>query len=355
MMLQARYQRRRGAFELDVNLELEAIGITAIFGPSGSGKTSLLRALAGLDPADQGYLQVGDLLWHGPDINVPTHKRQLGYVFQEPSLLAHLNVAENINFGRRRSAQPLSEAKIDELLELLSLHALLTRDVATLSGGEQQRVAIARALATNPRLLLMDEPLAALDEQRKNEVLPYIVDLHERLEIPILYVSHALDEVARIADYLVLLETGRVTASGRLNDVLTRLELPLASQPDAEVVVSATVLEHHDAHFLTTLAFSGGCFEVAKTAAPIGSQVRLRVAARDVSITLEQQIGTSILNIFACEIAAIQPLEHGQAVLKLRLGQDYLLARISQKSLTNLNLALGKQVFAQVKSVAVLV
>jgi molybdate transport system ATP-binding protein len=354
MSVQARYSVKKGVFLLQVDIKLPATGITAIYGVSGSGKTTLLRALAGLDSVSEGYLKIGSALWHSEEQCLPVHQRPLGYVFQEASLFSHLNVAQNIEFGRQRATDPLSDAALDDVFSLLALHPLLQRNVETLSGGEQQRVAIARALAVNPKLLLMDEPLSGLDESRKLEVLPYLQRLQASLKVPILYVTHSADEVARIADYLVILEAGKVVAQGAAVDMLTRLDLPLAKRSDAEAIIRADVIGYDQHYHLTQLSFSGGVFIVTSTGLAVGETVRLRIAARDVSITLEKQIDTSILNILPAEVVGIERLNDGQTLVQLELGAEILLARITDRSVEQLGLIIGMRVWAQVKSAAVL-
>ncbi|NNK32184.1 MAG: molybdenum ABC transporter ATP-binding protein, partial [Xanthomonadales bacterium] len=219
MSIEARFRFGHGDFRLDVDLELPGRGVTSVFGPSGCGKTSLLRAIAGLDRHVDAYLRVGDICWQDEQRFVPTHRRRLGYVFQEPSLFDHLDIRGNIAYGMKRSPPGERRVRFDEAVELLDLSRFLARRPADLSGGERQRVSIARALASSPRLLLMDEPLAAVDVTRKQEILPYIESLHRELDIPVLHVSHLPEEVARIADHLLLMENGRVKASGPAQDL----------------------------------------------------------------------------------------------------------------------------------------
>jgi molybdate transport system ATP-binding protein len=257
--IRARLRIARGDFQLDVDVHLPQHGISALFGPSGSGKTTCLRAIAGLERAPGGYVALGDEVWQddGAGIFVPVHRRALGYVFQEASLFPHLSVRGNLEFGRKRV--PASERRFDlaPVAELLGITGLLDRRPDGLSGGERQRVAIARALLAAPRLLLMDEPLAALDLRRKQEILPYLERMHDELAIPIIYVSHAPDEVARLADYLVLLDDGKSVASGALGETLARVDLPPAFADDAGVVLE-TVLAGHEPDALSRLAFDGG-------------------------------------------------------------------------------------------------
>ena len=358
------------AFALGLDLALPGTGVTALFGPSGSGKTTCLRAIAGLErgvalrsAAHRNLVTVNGETWQDDSQGafVPTHLRALGYVFQEASLFAHLSVAQNLAFGQKRVArlanaqQKLSlEQAIDQAVELLGIGHLLARQPHTLSGGERQRVAIARALATRPRLLLMDEPLAALDAKRKAEVLPYLQKLHRELNIPILYVSHAMDEVARLADHLVLLDNGKAIASGPTADVMTRLDLPLAHGDAAGAVISATVISHDLAYHLTLVRFAGGDFTLPEQAIAPGQTLRVRVQARDVSLTLQRQTGTSIQNILPVTVTALSLDSPGQVMVRLDAGGSTLLARVTARSVEALVLEVGKPVFAQVKGVAIL-
>ncbi len=354
MSIQIRFKIDRGEFVLDVDMEIPDRGITAVFGPSGCGKTTLLRAIAGLEPCHDGYLRVGEMLWQDGAFFVPPHKRPLGYVFQEASLFAHLNVCRNLEYGIKRVPASQRRVSLHKAIELLGIGPLLEHTAGQLSGGERQRVAIARALAVSPGILLMDEPLAALDQARKQEILPYLESLHDEFDIPVIYVSHSQDEVARLADHLVLLEAGRVRATGPIGEMLTRLDLPLAYGNDAEALIEAVVAGHDDEYDLTLLDFSGGRFTVSRHDLPVGHPVRVRVIARDVSLTLEHQSGTSILNIFPATIEEITPAGSAQMMIKLMSGDVTLLARVTRKSASVLDLKPGKLVYAQAKSVALL-
>ncbi len=354
MSIAARLALRREGFSLAVDLEIPGDGVTALFGPSGCGKTTLLRAIAGLEREATGVLRVGDALWQGPGVFLPPHRRPLGYVFQEPSLFAHLNVRRNLEYGRKRLGRS-PETSLDAIIALLGIERLLDRRPHQLSGGEQQRVAIARALAVSPEILLLDEPLTALDQARKQEILPYLESLHRELRIPILLVSHSRDEVARLADHLVLMDEGRVTAAGPVNALFSRLDLALAHQPDAESVIEATVAGHDPDWNLSLLDFPGGRFAVASPPLPKGGAVRLQIRARDVSLTLARQRQTSILNIFPATVEALAEEGAAQVTVKLRVGSTPLLSRVTRKSVAQLGLEPGVSVFAQVKSVALLV
>lgn len=343
-------------FTLDADLTLPGRGVTALFGPSGSGKTTLLRCVAGLARA-AGRVEVNGECWQDDArrLFLPTHRRSLGYVFQEASLFAHLSVRANLEFGLKRI--PVAERRVgwDAALELLGIGHLLARGTATLSGGERQRVAIARALLTSPRLLLMDEPLAALDARRKHEILPYLERLHDELAIPVLYVSHAMDEVLRLADHLVLLEQGRVLASGPCAELLARVDLPPALDEEAAVRVDTTVAAHDDAYQLTRLDFSGGSIQVTRKALAVGTRARLKIQARDVSIALATHDRTSIVNRLPARICGFAAAAHpAHCLVRLDVAGTPLLARITRLSKDQLGLAEGMPVAAQIKSVALI-
>lgn len=354
MTIEVKFNIAMGDFRLDVDLSFPARGVTALFGPSGCGKTTLLRAIAGLEHYPDSFLKVANMTWQEANHFTPPHQRPLGYVFQEASLFTHLNVRRNIEYGLKRVPQTEKRISLDKAIELLGIAHLLERKPDTLSGGERQRVVIARALAVSPRLLLMDEPLAALDQNRRQEILPYIQSLHQELDIPVIYVSHSPDEVARLADHLILLDTDGIVATGPIHDMLTRLDLPLAHDNDAAAIIDATVVAHDEHYQLTRLDFAGGQITVTQKAMQVGDHVRLRLAARDVSLTLEHQSNTSILNIFPASVDAITDEGPAQVTVRLLTGGVAMLSRITRKSAFELGLEPGKSVYAQVKSVALL-
>jgi molybdate transport system ATP-binding protein len=354
MSIDCRIQLQRDNFSLDVDLSIANNGITGITGPSGSGKTTLLRAMAGLEKNSQGYLRVGDEIWQDKGHFTSPHKRQIGYIFQEASLFPHLTVKDNINYALQRIRPSNHKLSVDRAIDLLAIRPLLAQRSQQLSGGERQRVAIARALATNPKILLMDEPLSALDMARKKEVLPYLEKLHEQLAIPIVYVSHSLQELARLADQLVLIDNGKVQNSGAISDILTDLDLPLARGDSAVALVEAVIAAHDDKFQLTYIDFAGGRFTVAKKDLPIGHKVRLSIAARDVSLTKQHQSDTSILNIFAATVEAVTSDGPSQVVVQLSARGVPLLSRITRKSAELLSLKKGFEIFVQVKAVALL-
>ena len=353
--IHARFHLDWPGFSLDVNLDMPGRGVTALFGHSGSGKTSLLRCIAGLERVPGGVLSVNGEVWQDEDVFLPTHQRALGYVFQEASLFPHLTVKRNLEFGMKRVNAAHRRVSLDHAIELLGIGSLLDRLPERLSGGEKQRVAIARALAVSPKIMLMDEPLAALDLQRKQEILPYLERLHDELEIPLLYVSHAPDEVARLADHIVAMEAGRVVASGPITETLARLDLPIRLGEDAGVVLDAVVAERDATWHLVRADFAGGHFWVRDGGHPAGQHVRVRVLARDVSLALEKHGGTSILNTLPAIVAEIANDTHpALALVKLQVGDSALVARLTRRSASNLGLTPGMPIYAQIKAVALI-
>jgi len=340
-------------FDLKLDFELPGRGITVIFGSSGSGKTTLLRCIAGLERA-RGNLTVNGSCWQNTAnrLFLPTHQRALGYVFQEASLFPHLSVKKNLEYGFSRISNQDSKVEKNDVVELLGIEHLLTRSPERLSGGEKQRVAIARALLTSPKLLLMDEPLSALDAPSKAEILPYLERLHAELSIPVLYITHAMPEVMRLADYLLVINQGKILSQGTLSEVLTRLDLALTHTDDAGAVVEARVVAYDEPFHLTYLEFNGGRFSIFHDNLPTGQQVRVRVLARDVSLALENETHSSILNIFQAVITDLMMESPGQVLIKLAIQDTVLLARISLKSSNLLKLQVGMPVYARVKSVA---
>ncbi len=345
----------RADFDLQVDLQLPASGITVLYGTSGSGKTSVLRCVAGLERAHDARIVVAGEVWQDDEARVflPPHKRALGYVFQEASLFAHLDVRGNLAYGMARTRSPQAYQTLQAAVELLGIGHLLQRRMEELSGGERQRVAIARALATHPKVLLLDEPMAALDTARRQEILPWLEKLRDELSIPMLYVTHSADELARLADHLVVLERGRVRAAGPVQQVLATIHSPVVVGEDAGALLQGSVVERSERWQLARVAFDGGELWLRDSGVPVGRSVRLRVLARDVSLTTAEPQHTSIQNHFPCEIDAIAPDAHpSQMLVRARCGGSVLLARVTRRALDALQLETGSRAWVQVKSVA---
>lgn len=358
-MIQMRLKLRYSGFALDVDLQLPGRGVTALYGHSGSGKTTCLRCIAGLERADQGFIQVNDEVWQDSEnkIFVAPHKRALGYVFQEASLFPHLSVLANLEFGLKRIPKPQRRVDMAHATELLGISHLLDRHPQHLSGGERQRVGMARALLTSPKLLLMDEPLAALDAQRKSEILPYLQRLHDELDIPVLYVSHSQDEVARLADHIVLLSNGKALASGPIGQTLARLDLPLAMGDDAGVVIEGRVSAYDADYQLLSLQLPDTTLNIRVPHSPLdaGHALRCKVQARDVSLSLHNAGQSSILNRLPVTVVSEMNADNAAHVLiRLDAAGTPLLARITRYSRDQLNVHPGQQLWAQIKAVAVL-
>ena len=355
-MIEIAIEKQLGSFALDARLEAPDSGITALFGRSGVGKTTVINALAGLIKPDRGRIAVGGEALFDSDrgINLPPERRRLGYVFQEARLFPHYSVRGNLLYGAKKDS---SGPSFDAVVELLGIKDLLARRPADLSGGEKQRVAIGRALLASPRLLLMDEPLASLDAARKAEILPFIERLRDELKLPIFYVSHEMEEIIRLADLLVILDDGKVAASGSVEELTSRLDLwPLTGRYEAGSVIRTTLRGHDTTFGLSELAFPGGRLRVARLSLPLGTPIRIRIRARDVVLATEKPAHLSIRNAFAGKVVEVAPARGPQIDLKLDIGtadQPVMLwARITQRALQELQLAPGTPVFALVKTVA---
>jgi molybdate transport system ATP-binding protein len=348
--ISVRYELQRSEFSLDVDVDIPMRGITGVFGESGAGKTALLRCIAGLERGASGRLVIADEVWQDEAVSRPVHDREIGYVFQEPRLFAHLNVRQNIEYGQRRGRR--EDVGFDEAVELLDLSYLLERSVDTLSGGEAQRVAIARALLRSPRVVLMDEPIASLDRARRDEILPFLDRLHAALSIPVIYVSHSIEEVVRLCDYLLIMESGRLVASGAIQEVLLRADLPLLGGEEAGAIIHANVVANDPDDGLTKIAFDGiemwvsGAYEV-------GASLRLRIRANDVSISRETPAASTVLNVLPATIESVRGDGESSELVQLAVGSAHILARVTRRSRAQLDLKAGEQVLAQIKSVAV--
>jgi len=346
---------RLGSFQLDATLNAGS-GVTALFGPSGSGKTSLINMVAGLCRPDEGRIVIDDrvLFDAKAGIDVPPEQRRLGYVFQEPRLFPHLSVRSNLKFGWNRVSVAERTVDFAAVVEMLGIDHLLDRRPAGLSGGEKSRVAIGRALLASPRILLMDEPLASLDSSRKAEVLPFVADLAKRFAIPILYVSHAMDEVLRLADTLVLMAEGQIAAAGPTEEILSRGDLcPLTGHGEVGTVLSASVDHHDDENGVTALSFSGGTLLVGRIDSPLGAAVRLRIHARDVALATEPPRQVSIRNILAVRIVSVTTTLDRQVEIKLDCGGAVIRSQITALAQSHLRLTPGMQAFALLEAVTV--
>lgn len=358
-LMQVRLLMKYPEFTIDVDLSLPGRGVTALYGHSGSGKTTCLRCIAGLEKPQEGFIRINDETWQDSanGIFLAPHKRALGYVFQEASLFPHLSVRGNLEFGLRRIAKDQRHVDLKHATQLLGIEHLLDRSPDKLSGGERQRVGIARALLTSPRLLLLDEPLAALDARRKSEILPYLERLHDELEIPMLYVSHSQDEVARLADHIVLMSDGRALASGPIGETLARLDLPMAMGDDAGVVIEGSVVAYDTDYQLLSLQLPHSHLKmrVAHTPLELGKMLRFKVQARDVSLNLQPDGQSSVLNrLPVTVISEIAADNTAHVLVRLDASGTPLLARITRYSRDQLRLFPGQQLWAQIKSVAVL-
>jgi molybdate transport system ATP-binding protein len=354
-MLEVDIEHRLGAFELDIHF-CSGRGLTALFGRSGAGKTSVVNAIAGLVRPNRGRIVVDGVVLVDTELGIraPAHRRRVGYVFQESRLFPHLTVRQNLLFGRWFARGFAPAAPLDDVVDLLGIGALLDRRPGQLSGGEKQRVAIGRALLAGPRLLLMDEPLASLDARRKDEILPYIERLRDQTSVPIVYVSHAVAEVTRLASTIVLISDGRVRAVGPLQEVMGRAELyPMAGRFEAGAVLAVRVAAHDARWGLTELAGAFGKLTVSRLPAAVGAALRVRIRARDVILAATPPTGISALNVLAGRVEAVVPIEEAALEVQLRLGDERLLARVTRRSGATLGLVPGREVFAVIKTVAI--
>ena len=354
MNISAQFIINRGSFCLDINLNINTEGIISIYGASGSGKTTFLRALAGLEVSDNGYIQIGNQIWQDKNNYISTYKRTVGFVSQESNLFPHLNVKKNIEYGFKRINNRQKNISVNQIISLLEIDHLLERNPKTLSGGEKQKVAIAQAIASNPHLLLLDEPLSALDKTSKDEIFPYLKSINYNLNIPIVYVTHNRNEIIALADIMIFLDRGKIKASGLVKDLFSSLELSLAHERDAVTIIEAVVIKNDKSYGLAVLKFKGGRFIINSKPLKIGTRVRLQVFARDVSITLQSQKNTSILNIFPTVIDDLYSEDNSLVTLRLMADRTPILARITRKSVEELNLKPKDKVFAQVKTVSLL-
>jgi len=360
--IQARFRITHGPFQLDVEFSAPGQGVTGLFGPSGSGKTTLLRFIAGLERERGGTLRVNGDVWQDDarGFSLPPHKRAVGYVFQEASLFPHLSVRGNLEYGYKRVPPVERRLDFDTVTRLLGLPALLDRAPLTLSGGERQRVAIGRALLTSPRLLLMDEPLANLDLASKREILPYLEKLHGELSLPVIYVSHQPEEMARLADHLLIMHDGRIVESGPAAALSHRLRGDLetvangsqaGTDANLDTVVEATIEGYDSPFHLVRLSFAGGTLLVPGVPLPPGQPVRVRLGARDITLSREARPGDSALNIQPVTVRAVTPAGLGEMRVQLDCGGVALWCIVPAKSAAQLALGPGSSLFAWINRV----
>lgn len=345
---------RIGAFELRARAAIPPRGLTALFGPSGCGKTTLLRCIAGLIRARRAHVEAFGAIWQDEKTGrfVKPHKRPCGLVFQDAALFSHLDVKENLAYGLRRTRIDKRRFDVAEVCAIMEIEPLLDRPACSLSGGERQRTAIARSLLASPRLLLMDEPLSSLDESGKSRILPFLERIRDELAMPIVYVSHSIQEVSRLADHLLLLHNGRITASGPANELLTRLDMPMSRHARAGATLRAVVTGHDSQWHLTELACAGATLFTPRQNLAVGERLRLHIPAREVSLSLTPDVRTSNLNRIAATVEACEAGGPGYCTVRLRVRDERLLARITQRSRHELHLTPGKTVFACIKAVS---
>jgi len=356
MSISVRIRHDLGGFKLDADFAIDKPGITALFGPSGSGKTSIVNAIAGLLRPQDGSIVIGGetVLDTRSGIFVPPQLRRVGYVFQDARLFPHMSVESNLRFGWRRAPVPAEESEFARVVAMLSLEALLARRPTKLSGGEKNRVALGRALLSSPRILLLDEPLAALDAARKAEILPYLERLRDEAKLPMLYVSHSLDEVAQLADSVIIVKDGKTVAQGPVFDMLADLDISaLTGTPSFGAVIDTRVSAHREAEGLSVLSFDGGALIVPLLRRQVGQRLRVRIRAEDVMLAAEEPRTISANNVLLSTVANLRETGSTHADVQLRCGNARFVARITRASAHRLGLKPGMPMFAVMKSVIV--
>jgi len=354
-----RNSNREHDFYLDLHFKIPTSGITAIYGASGSGKTTLLRCIAGLEKASKGRLSIGGDIWQDENLFLATHQRELGYVFQEPSLFSHLSARQNLDYAINRTKNKISQQKYNNIMNVMDIEKLLDAYPQDLSGGEQQRIAIARALVTQPKILLMDEPLSALDDDLKSEIMPYLERLTKNLDapLPIIYVTHSIDEVSRLADHLVVMKLGKLVEQGSLEQVLPTLGQYFQTQDSDKLgmVFKCQVVEQDTLWHLNKVIFRNNELWVHSKNLKLNEQLRVRILAKDISIALSNHQDSSILNRIAAKIVAInRDKDDAYCLVKLQLNDCFIVAQLTRKSVDHLQLKSGLKVWAQIKSVAII-
>ena len=354
MSLLISLELQRSHFNLSVHTALQTQGFTGIYGHSGAGKTTLLRWLAGLEKNTPGHLSFDDSVWQDDKVFIPTQQRQIAYVFQDARLFPHLNVQGNLDYAYRRRFNN-NGPSMAQVCQWFELEELLHSNTNTLSGGEQQRVAMARALLSSPQLILMDEPLGSLDQASKQRILRHLEQLQQQHPVPVFYISHDFEEMSRLADQLLVLENGRVSAQGPLLDLSSKLDLKLSHEENAASIIEARIVRHDQNYQLTELSINGQLpLFLTAIAGDIDDSIRVRIPARDISIALEKADNSSILNIIPGTIDAIENSQGARTLLRLSVAGQFLLVRLTKKSVDRLQLIPGQQVFAQIKTVALL-
>ena len=346
-------QLHRADFSIEAKFSIPEKGVLGIFGPSGSGKTTLLRCIAGLEKDADGRIELAGEVWMEQGVHIPSQQRNVGYVFQDSRLFPHLTVAENLAYGKRRQSRPGQVIDREELLTLLNIDHLLARRPSQLSGGEMQRVSIARALLKNPQVLLLDEPLSSLDQRRKQEILPFLGKLHQQLSIPMIYVSHSLEEVSFLCDHMLVIEQGRVRFDGGIQQALVSSASPLAAAENAAAILDGNVSKQEkDFKISTVHTINGNAIQVPGIL-PIGQHVRLRLRATDISLSKTAATDSSILNILEGEIIQVIEQQPTHVLLQVGVKQDILLVRVTIKSFKLLALAPEQKIFVQIKAVSI--
>jgi molybdate transport system ATP-binding protein len=349
-MFRIRARKTRGPFTLDVDLDVATRGVVALFGRSGCGKTTLVNIIAGLLDADDVQIEIDGVTLEGAGVRTPAERRRIGYVFQDARLFPHFDVLGNLRYGERRARTTAHAITLEQVVALLGLGALLTRRVHELSGGERQRVALGRALLSQPRLMLLDEPLAALDAARREEVLPYLEKLRDELALPMIYVSHQFEEVLRLATHVVLLENGRVAAHGPLDEISLHPQLRAIVGPEAVGAVLIGVIEAADAATgLATLRIGGNVLRVALRGAQVGAHVRVQLLARDIILAASHPEGLSVRNVLAGTIARVTPDDEDTDLVHVDIGEAVVLARVTRAASAELRLQAGRPIWALVK------
>ncbi|MEM7468353.1 MAG: molybdenum ABC transporter ATP-binding protein [Pseudomonadota bacterium] len=356
MSVQIEIRHPLADFELQLKFGIDSNAVTALFGPSGAGKSTLINFVAGLQRPAHGLISINDRLVEDTtqNISLPPHQRRLGYVFQQPRLFPHLTVEKNLMFGWKRSAQPVAQSEVTRLIKLLGIESLIQRKPLALSGGEKQRVALGRALLSNPEVLLLDEPLAALDHKRRDEILPYIERVRHEHKIPILYVSHSIDEVTRIAEYIHIINAGKLVAEGSVSDVFSRIDLyPITGRFEAGAIIDGHITRHDANSALTEIGFGTSVLKVPAIDAEPGEAIRVRVRARDIIVARREPREISANNVLGGQIIDLRYPEGPYADLQIMCGETRLIARITQHSVTRLDLRVGAEIYAVIKSVTI--